>query len=170
MLHQALHHLLPGRCCFARTSGHGRGTTRSPSCVRNVLIGYQDVLVRRNLGLGVRQVLLRLCMDLVRSSLLDQLRVQRLFTGFPALTQLRVNGRISCSTPSRAMAAIFWFPINSSKSSFCMERLEHLFENAEHLAGLWICRPGEILSASTTTQPASERPCARLRARDHALA
>ena len=35
------------------------GTTRSPSCVRIVIIGGQEVLVRRDLGLGVRQVLLR---------------------------------------------------------------------------------------------------------------
>ena len=35
------------------------GTTRSPSCVRVVIIGGQEVLVRRDLGLGVRQVLLR---------------------------------------------------------------------------------------------------------------
>ena len=33
------------------------GTTRSPSCVRVVIIGGQEVLVRRDLGLGVRQVL-----------------------------------------------------------------------------------------------------------------
>ena len=35
------------------------GTTRSPSCVRIVVIGGQEVLVRRDLGLGVRQILLR---------------------------------------------------------------------------------------------------------------
>ena len=35
------------------------GTTRSPSCVRVVIIGGQEVLGRRDLGLGVRQVLLR---------------------------------------------------------------------------------------------------------------
>ena len=34
-------------------------TTRSPSCVRIVIIGGQEVLVRRDLGLGVRHVLLR---------------------------------------------------------------------------------------------------------------
>ena len=34
-------------------------TTRSPSCIRIVIIGGQEVLVRRDLGLGVRQVLLR---------------------------------------------------------------------------------------------------------------
>ena len=32
---------------------------RSPSCVRIVIIGCQEVLARRDLGLGVRQVLLR---------------------------------------------------------------------------------------------------------------
>ena len=35
------------------------GTTRSPPCVRIVIIGGQEVPVRRDLGLGVRQVLLR---------------------------------------------------------------------------------------------------------------
>ena len=102
--------------CY-RTSGLEHGTTRSPSCVRHVPIGGQEVHVRRNLGLGIRQVFL--------------LRIQRLFKGFPALTQLRVDGGISCSTPS--------------KGSCCLERREHLFENAAHLAGLRICRPGEIL-------------------------
>ena len=35
------------------------GTTRSPSCVRIVVIGGQEVLARRDLSLSVRQVLLR---------------------------------------------------------------------------------------------------------------
>ena len=60
-----------------------------------------------------------------------------------------------------------WMP--SSESSCCLERLEQLFENVEHLAGLRVCRPGEILSASTTTQPVSGLPCARLGANNHAL-
>ena len=88
------------------TLGQERGTTRSHSCVRIVLTSGQEVLVRRNLGFGVRQVLLHLRVGLVRGSLLFQLRVQHLFAGFPALTQLRVDGGSSCSTPSRAMDAI----------------------------------------------------------------
>ena len=45
-------------------------------------------------------------------SLRGLLRVQRLFTGFPALPQLCVDGGISCSTPSRAM-----MPSSGSRST-----------------------------------------------------
>ena len=144
--HQGLPHLLPRRCCVTRASGHGR----APPASATSSIGYQDVLVRRSLGLGVRHVLLLLCMDLVRGSLLDQLRVQRLFTGFPALTQ-------PCRCRSFLLNSIEgqWMPSCGSRLtprsfSCCLERLEHLFENVEHLARLRICRPGEILSASTS--------------------
>ena len=141
-----------------------------PGVRHHSLSVVRKFLYDATLGLGVRRVLLRLGTGLVQWQPPRSAASSTSLHRFPSSPATVCRWRNFMLDSSEGNDAIFWFPLNSSKSSCCWERAEHLFENAKHLAGLRICRPGEIPSASTTTQPAPGLPCARLGSCDHALA